>query len=44
MSDDQISFAKIGSDLIAEKLRKTNIDEMNDTELRDFVRDLLRYL
>ena len=43
-SDEQISFKKIGTDIIADKLRRTNIDEMNDSELRDFVKDLTKYL
>lgn len=41
---DQVSFEKISDALVTEKLRKTNIDEMNDTELRSFVRDLLKYV
>lgn len=40
----QLSFEKIGQSVVAEKLRKTNIDELSDSELREFVRDLLRYL
>ena len=41
---DQISFDKITDSLVIEKLRKTNIDEMNDTELREFVEDLIKYV
>ena len=41
---DQISFDKISDSIVTEKLRKTNIDEMTDSELRDFVKDLLRYV
>ena len=41
---DQMSFKKIGSDIIADKLRRTNIDEMSDEELRDFTKELLRYV
>ena len=44
VDDGQISFQKIGGDLIADKLRRTNIDEMNDSELRQFVTELLQYL
>ena len=44
IDDSQISFQKIGSDMIADKLRRTNIDEMNDSELRQFVNELLKYL
>ena len=43
-NEDQISFQKIGTDIIADKLRKTNIDEMNETELREFVKELNKYL
>ncbi|MDE6148943.1 MAG: DNA mismatch repair protein MutS [Ruminococcus sp.] len=41
---DQISFDKISSQLVSDKLRRTNIDEMNDMELRGFVKDLLKYV
>ena len=41
---DQMSFKKIGSDIIADKLRRTNIDEMSDAELREFAKDLTRYV
>ena len=41
---DQISFDKISDSIVTDKLRKTNIDEMTDAELRDFVKDLLRYV
>ena len=41
---DQISFDKISSQLVSDKLRRTNIDEMSDSELREFVKDLLRYV
>lgn len=40
----QISFDKISSSIVTDKLRKTNIDEMTDEELREFVKDLLRYV
>lgn len=42
--ESQISFEKISDGIVTDKLRKTNIDEMNDTELREFVKDLLRYV
>ena len=42
--ESQISFEKISDSIVTDKLRKTNIDEMNDTELREFVKDLLRYV
>ena len=41
---DKISFETIGENIITEKLRKTNIDELNDEELRYFVKDLLKYI
>ena len=44
MDSDQVSFDKISESLVTDKLRKTNIDEMNDTELREFVKDLIRYV
>ena len=40
----QISFDRISDSIVTDKLRKTNIDEMNDEELREFVKDLLRYV
>ncbi|MBR1739450.1 MAG: DNA mismatch repair protein MutS [Ruminococcus sp.] len=40
---DQISFDKISESVISDKLRKTNIDEMTDAEVRSFVKELLRY-
>lgn len=44
MESDQISFDKISDSIVIDRLRKTNIDEMTDSELRDFVKDLLRYV
>lgn len=43
-ASDQLSFAKISEDIVTDRLRKTNIDEMTDQELRDFVKDLLIYV
>ncbi len=40
----QISFETIGENILSNKLRKTNIDELNDEELRYFVKDLLKYI
>ena len=40
----QISFETIGENILSDKLRKTNIDELNDEELRYFVKDLLKYI
>ena len=41
---EQVSFEKINDALVTDKLRKTNIDEMKDTELREFVKDLIRFV
>lgn len=41
---DQISFAKIGENVIIDKLKKTSIDELSDTELREFVKGLYKYI
>lgn len=40
----QMDFEKLSESIAVDKLRKTNIDEMDDTELREFVRELLRYV
>ena len=44
MDESQLSFDRISDSIVTDKLRKTNIDEMTDEELRDFVKDLLRYV
>ncbi len=44
MSSDQLSFEKISEGIVTDKLRKTNIDEMDDAELREFIKDLLKYV
>lgn len=44
IESDQISFDKISDSIVTDRLRKTNIDEMTDSELRDFVKELLRYV
>jgi DNA mismatch repair protein MutS len=44
MNDGQISFEAIGESVIKSKLRETNIDEMDDAELREFVKELEKYL
>ena len=41
---NQVSFDRISDSIVTDKLRKTNIDEMNDVELRSFVKDLLKYI
>ena len=40
----QISFDKINENVIVSKLKKTNIDELNDEEIRYFLKDLLKYV
>ena len=44
INTEQISFDRISDNIISEKLRKTNIDEMSDSDLRAFVKDLIRYV
>ncbi len=43
-SAGQISFETIGENILSDKLRKTNIDELNDEDLRYFIKDLLKYI
>lgn len=40
----QMSFENIGHDVIIDRIKRTNIDEMSDKELREFHKELLRYL
>lgn len=40
----QIDMDSINERIAIEKLRKTNIDEMNDEELRFYIRDILKYI
>lgn len=42
--DSQMSFDAIGDSVVKQKLRETNIGEMDDTELREFVTELYKYL
>lgn len=42
--DMQIDMDSINEKIAIEKLRKTNIDEMNDEELRYYVKDILKYI
>ena len=42
--NSQMSFDNIGDSIIKQKLRETNIGEMTDSELREFVGELYRYL
>ena len=41
---EQVSFEKINDSIVTERLRKTNIDEMTDEELRGFIKELTTYL
>lgn len=42
--DMQIGMDDINEKIAIEKLRKTNIDEMNDEELRYYMKDILNYI
>ena len=44
LAAEQMESDKISDSIVTDRLRKTNIDEMTDSELRDFVKDLLRYV
>ncbi len=41
---DQLSFARIGENVIIDKLKKTSVDELSDSELREFVKELYKYI
>lgn len=38
--NNQISFMSLNNDMIADRLRRTNIDELSDSECREVLRDL----
>ncbi|MCR5816954.1 MAG: DNA mismatch repair protein MutS [Ruminococcus sp.] len=40
----QLSFTNLGRDEVISRLKRTNIDEMSDDELREFHKELLKYL
>ena len=40
----QVSFEKINDSIVLDRLRKTNIDELSDDELRSFIKELTAYL
>lgn len=40
----QLSFTNLGRDEVISRLKRTNIDEMTDDELREFHKELLKYL
>lgn len=41
---DQLSFDAIGESHALDMLRKTNVDELSDTELRELVNDVIKYI
>ena len=41
---EQVSFEKINDSIVIDRLRKTNIDELSDDELRSFIKELTTYL
>ena len=41
---EQVSFEKINDTIVIDRLRKTNIDELSDDELRSFIKELTTYL
>ena len=43
-SSEQISFETISENIIIDKLRKTNINELSYEDLRYFIEDLLKYI
>lgn len=42
--DSQISFEAVNDDIIRHRLRETSIDELSDSELREFVNELYKYV
>lgn len=42
--DNQLNFENISQSIAIEKLRKTNVDEMDDVELRGFIKEVIKYL
>ncbi len=43
-NDDQISFDAINETSAIDILRKTNIDELSDAELRELIEDVIKYI
>ena len=41
---DQVSFEGINEKAVINMLRKTNIDELSDKELRELISDIVRYI
>lgn len=42
--DSQLNFENISQTIAIEKLKKTNIDELSDTELREFMKEIIKFL
>lgn len=42
--ENQVSLDNISESIVISKLRRTNIDELNNEELRSFVKDILKYV
>ncbi len=40
--DDQMSFEILNRDILADKLRKTHVNELNDMECREFLEELVK--
>lgn len=40
----QIELSRIGEGIVIDRIRKTSIDELSDSELREFFKDISRYL
>lgn len=40
----QMSLSRIGEGIVIDKLKKTSIDEFTDSELREFFKELIRYI
>ncbi len=40
--DGQMSFEALNHDILADKLRRTNVDELNDMECREFLEELVK--
>ena len=38
--DGQISFEILNRDILADRIRKTNVDELSDEECREFLKEL----
>ena len=43
-NDAQISFSSLNNEVIADRLRKTNVDELTDEECREFIEDLMKLI